>query len=81
MERRGGGLVRNEGEAECLRVVEAAGTTLTAHKIGRHGRGRAEKIERSEHLEIAACGIRPYTVFLFRTWDRYTQNEIFCLRV
>jgi hypothetical protein len=24
MERRGGGLVRNEGEAECLRVVEIA---------------------------------------------------------
>jgi hypothetical protein len=36
MERRGGGFIRNEGEAECLRVVEAAGTTLTAHKMGRY---------------------------------------------
>jgi len=34
----------NEGEAECSRVVEAAGTTLTAHKMGRYGRGRARRI-------------------------------------
>ncbi len=39
VERRGGGFIRNEGEAECLREVEAEGTTLTAHKMGRYGRG------------------------------------------
>jgi hypothetical protein len=49
MERRGDGFIRNEGEAECLRVVETEGTTLTAHKMGRSGRGRAGKFERSEH--------------------------------
>jgi hypothetical protein len=31
----------NEGEAECLRVVEAAGTTLTAHKMGRYRTGQS----------------------------------------
>jgi hypothetical protein len=30
--------VRNDREAECLCVVEAGGTTLTAHKMGRDGR-------------------------------------------
>lgn len=32
-----------EGEAECLRVVEAAGTTLTAHKMGRYRTGQSWK--------------------------------------
>jgi hypothetical protein len=31
----------NEGEAERLRAVEAAGTTLTAHKIGRYRTGQS----------------------------------------
>jgi hypothetical protein len=44
MQRRGGGIIRNEGEAKCLRVVEAEGTTLTAHKMGRYGRGIAGRI-------------------------------------
>ncbi len=50
MERRGGGLVRNEGEAECLRVVVAEGATLTAHKIGDTDGAELEEFERSEHL-------------------------------
>jgi hypothetical protein len=62
MERRGGGLIRNEGEAECLRVVEAGGTTLTAHKMGRYPDGaELEKFERSEHhpsSEFALWGRR-----------------------
>jgi len=33
-----------EGEAERLREVEAAGTTLTAHKMGRYRTGRAKRI-------------------------------------
>jgi hypothetical protein len=41
MERRGRGFIRNEREAECLRVVEAAGTTLTAHKMGRYRTGQS----------------------------------------
>ena len=31
----------NEGEAKRLRVVEAAGTTLTAHKMGRYRTGQS----------------------------------------
>ena len=42
LERRGGGFIRNEGEAECSRGVEAEGTTLTAHTMRRYGRGRAK---------------------------------------
>lgn len=30
-----------EGEAERLRVVEAEGTTLTAHKMGRYPTGQS----------------------------------------
>lgn len=49
MERRGGGLVRNEGEAECLRVVEAGGTTLTRPYNGATRTGAVlEEFERSE---------------------------------
>jgi hypothetical protein len=57
MERRGGGLVRNEGEAECMRVVEAEGTTLTAHKIGRHGRGRARIITSEASIELRMANV------------------------
>jgi len=49
MERRGSGFIRNEGEVECLRVVEAAGTTLTAHTMGRLRTGQSyNNYERSE---------------------------------
>ncbi|MFA5263902.1 MAG: hypothetical protein WC378_08735 [Opitutaceae bacterium] len=32
---------QSRGEAERLRVVEAAGTTLTAHKMGRYRTGQS----------------------------------------
>ena len=52
MERRGGGFIRNEGEAECVRVVEAEGTTLTAHKMGRYRTGQSWK-----NSSVASVGL------------------------
>lgn len=42
--------ISNEGEAECFRVVEATGTTLTAHKMERNGWGRAGRIRAQRAL-------------------------------
>jgi len=54
MERRGRGLVRNEGEAECLRVVEIAQRYYLDPPIkwGATDGAELEEFERSEHRPL-----------------------------
>lgn len=60
MERRGRGFIRNEGEAKCSRVVEAEGTTLTAHKMSAPDGAELEKFERSELKFAQLNSVRSY---------------------
>ncbi len=78
MERRGGGFIRNEGEAECLRGVEAEGTTLTAHKMGSYGRGRARK-NRAQRASSLALFLRTPDVISLIFADSYLRPKTSCM--